>query len=222
MADQFGYADTNNPDIQYSFSQPDSGSVMPPPAVGTGNSTVYYRGRGNYLAGLPKYDSNGVLDTRTPAIYTTTAPQAAQNNFESSDVTITGYYPVFWGWIDQFDTNASAAQIVTAINTMTPVYVGGGIESSIMSGAGAVEMQFDTIGKKMWFAIFSGYPAKGKWAEVGNETFNSGTIGQANDLFNAPVLLACNSISGYWSGIDFNIYISNTANTMGTLKVSVN
>jgi hypothetical protein len=137
-------------------------------------------------------------------------------------VSITGYYPVFWGFVDQFNTNVTPAQVVTSINTLTPIYAGGGIFSQVKSGDGTVEMLFDTIGKKMWFAIYSGASVKGKWAEVGNETFNSGTIGEPNDVFNAPVLMSCNSINDYWSGINFNIYISNVANTMGTLKVSVN
>jgi hypothetical protein len=52
----------------------------------------------NYAAGSPKnYTPSGTPDARTPAVRTANAPQAAENNFASATVTLTGQYKLFYG-----------------------------------------------------------------------------------------------------------------------------
>jgi hypothetical protein len=224
LPSEFGFADPNSPDKQFAFVTPDSGATMPAPVSGQTSSAVYYKGRGNYDAGLPKKDSTGTNDSRTPAVRQTDRPQLGGNNFESSEVSLTGYYPYFWGWVDDTDATPSAVQIQTAINNNTSVFPGGNILSNVANGAGQISMAFNVTSKKLWFAFDANYPAKTYWGEQGNN-LNGGRIGintNPPDFFGAPTSLPCDSVNGYWSNINYNIYIqaAGTLTSITVMKVS--
>lgn len=52
----------------------------------------------NYAAGIIKtYSPSGTPDARTPLIRNVNAPQAAENNFASNTVLLTGLYKIFYG-----------------------------------------------------------------------------------------------------------------------------
>ena len=223
---EFGYADPNSPDLQFSFITGDVGTNMPAPLSGQNSSGVFYKGRGNYSSGLPKKDSTGANDSRAPAVRQTNRPQLGANNFESSEVSITGYYPYFWGWVGDNDATPTATQIQTAINNFTSVFPGGNILSNVNDGAGQISMAFNVTSKKLWFAFYQGYSAKTYWGEQGNN-LNGGRIGintNPPDFFDAPIIRPCDSVDGYWTNINYNIYIqaAGTITSITVMKVSPN
>lgn len=62
----------------------------------------------NYAAGSPKnYTPSGTPDARTPAVRTANAPQAAENNFASATVTLTGQYKLFYGPVATAPSNSA-------------------------------------------------------------------------------------------------------------------
>lgn len=72
------------------FSKVDSGSFI------LGNIT--YIGYANYGAGVIKnYMPSGTPDPRTPLVRNVNAPQAAENNFASNSLVLTGMYKIFHG-----------------------------------------------------------------------------------------------------------------------------
>lgn len=72
------------------FVKTDSGSYI--------LGTITYQAFANYGAGIIKnYTPSGTPDARTPLVRNINAPQAAENNFASSTVTLTGYYNIFHG-----------------------------------------------------------------------------------------------------------------------------
>ena len=72
------------------FSKTDSGTFI------LGNIT--FQAFCNYAAGIIKnYSPSGTPDPRTPAIRTANAPQAAENNFSTGILLLTGLYNIFYG-----------------------------------------------------------------------------------------------------------------------------
>jgi len=104
---QFGYPDPNNPNVRYTIPTPYSESHVIP--YNTYPEIVAYRGDGNYDAGVAKQDNKGTLDSRTPAVRSSNAPQAASNNFNTSTRTITGIFPYFYGTSPTLPTTAAIA-----------------------------------------------------------------------------------------------------------------
>jgi hypothetical protein len=59
---------------------------------------ISYIAYANYAAGAVKnYTPSGTPDARTPLVRNANAPQAAENNFASSTLTLTGQYMIFHG-----------------------------------------------------------------------------------------------------------------------------
>jgi hypothetical protein len=82
------------------FVKTDSGSYV--------LGTITYQAYANYNSGIIKnYVPSGTPDARTPAIRSANAPQAAESNFGSNTVTLTGYYAEFYGPTAAAPTNSA-------------------------------------------------------------------------------------------------------------------
>ena len=198
IASQFGFADPNNPNSGYTINPtPYSESyVIPAPTVGNTSSATVYRSDGNYNAGLPKNDSKGSADTRTALVRSVNAPQAASNNFQSTSFTYTGIYPYFWG----------ISPTLPTVTTIRDEITGGTVNKVLSSASGTITIDFAASSDYLWFAHYSGYTSKTKWFVT---ELNQGAIGGGSNLFNTPIVQSMNSSDGYWTGIDFKVYISN-------------
>ena len=195
---QFGYDDPNNPNSGYTINPTPylESYVVPPPTVGNTSSATVYRSDGNYDAGLPKNDNKGSADTRTALVRSVNAPQAASNNFQSSSFTYTGIYPYFWG----------ISSTLPTVTTIRDEITGGTANKVLSSASGTITIDFAASSDYLWFAHFSDYTSKTKWFVT---ELNQGAIGGGTNLFNTPVVQSMDSPDGYWSGIDFKVYISN-------------
>lgn len=209
IPDQFGYSDPNNPNSGFTLnSSPYSESYTVPAPGGSSTSTsTQYRVDGNYDAGLAKNDNKGNTDTRTPAVRSANAPQASSNNFQSSQYTYTGIYPYFWG------VSTSQPSDVDIVNAIT----GGTANKVLSSAANTITITFGASSQYLWFAHFTNYTNKTVWYV---DALNSGSIGGPTNLFGTPTTNSVNSPDGYWSGINFEIYISNyQTSTTGSMQL---
>jgi hypothetical protein len=85
------------------FSKTDSGTFI------LGNIT--FQAFCNYAAGIIKnYSPSGTPDARTPAVRTANAPQAAENNFASNSLALTGLYNIFYGATATAPTNSATTR----------------------------------------------------------------------------------------------------------------
>ena len=205
ISDQFGYADPNNPNLTYSINPTTYSEVftLPAPSNPNTSTTTTYNSRGNYNAGLPKQGNKGSFDVRTPLVRSTNAPQASSTNYNSTTYTYTNIYPYFWGVSSTQPTTSGIAALISS----------GAANKELSSAAGTITINFNVSSspKYLWFATFSNYPAKTKWFV---DSLNSGSIGGPSNLFQSPVTTSINSPdAGYWSGINFGIYISNYQTT---------
>jgi hypothetical protein len=108
LPQQFGYDDPNNPNLRYTLSYTDN-FVVP---LGTTN----WRGEGDYNAGLPKLNNKGVVDSRTPQVRSTNAPQAAASNFATGNASVTGLYRQFYGITATDVTNSAEVRALPNSN----------------------------------------------------------------------------------------------------------
>ena len=84
----------------------------------------------------------------------------------------------------------------------------------------SVNMSFNAVGEWPWFVTFGSYSNRTTWSEVGNP-LNTGFIGtNVTDLFSSPTILPINSPSGYWSGVNFKIYVSQKITTLGVCTIT--
>jgi hypothetical protein len=202
IPNQFGYADPNNPNLSYTISPTPYSEVFTLPAPSNPNAftTTTYNSRGNYNAGLPKQDNKGSLDVRTPLVRSVNAPQAASTNYNSTTFTYTNIYPYFWGVSSTQPTTSGIATLISS----------GAANKVLSSAASTITISFNASSEYLWFATFSNYPAKTIWFV---DALNSGGIGGPSNLFQSPVTTSISSPDGYWSGINFGIYISNYQTT---------
>jgi hypothetical protein len=191
IADQFGFADPNNPNLSYSSSFTNSGFVV------TAGSTSW-TAEGTYAAGLPKQNNKGATDSRTAAVRSVDAPQAA-STLTSSSNSITGIYPYFWG---VSSTQPTAAGIATAIQAGTTNKV-------LANAVNNIIITFAASSQYVWFVTVATAADKTTWY---NTALNNGSIG-AGQFILAPVTQNVTSPQGYWSAISFKIYISGFATT---------
>lgn len=122
----------------------------------------------------------------------------------SSSPTITGLYPYFYGL-----SNAApvAGDIQSAI-------AGGAGTKVVASSNGTISIGFNaTSAEYLWFAVPATSTDKTVWYI---SALNTGSIGGGSNLFGSPSTLAVNSPTGLWSGINYDIYITNYATTTGS------
>jgi len=200
IAAQYGFSDPNNQNYSYANTYTDSNTIV--------SGTTTWTGYGNYGAGLAKLTNKGTTDTNAFAVLSTTNPQSANNaGFASTSTSITGIYPYFWGISSTQPTTASIAAAIQA-GTATRV---------LAVGSGTLTITFAASSQYVWLAVQTGYAAKTTWY---NTALNNGSIGSGQFIL-SPVSQAVTSPSAYWSGVNFNIYISGYATTTsGSIQFS--
>lgn len=205
VPNQFGYTNPNNPNYRYTISPtPYSESYIIPSPVGSNTSTSStYQADGNYGAGLAKSNNKGTTDTRTPAVRSTNAPQAASSNFGSTTYTLTGIYPYFWGTSPTLPTASSIAAAI----------VGGTANKVLATASGTLSIPYNVSGQYIWVAYFNNYTTKTKWYV---NALDNGNID--NSFITTAVTQSVNSPDGYWSGITYKMHWSVNATIQSTLE----
>lgn len=207
VPDQFSFSNPNNPNSGFtSTSYTETLTVPAPTGGGTSTSTIYDV-NGDYEAGSAKNDNKGNVDTRSAAVRNVNRPQAASTGYDSSNRTITGIYPYFWGVSTTQPTATSVANEIS-----------GGTANKVLSSAnGTLTITFNANSEFLWFAHFTNYTNKTTWYV---DALNSGSIGGGTNLFNTPITTSVSSPDIYWSGINFEIYLGNyQTSTTGSMEL---
>ena len=151
---------------------------------------------------MAKQNNKGVTDTRSFAIRSTSAPQLG-STINSSNITITGIYPYFYG---KSSTPITAAQIATAIQSNLGTKV-------LLDASGTITVTYAASAEYIWVAHYSSYTSKTKWY---NSELNKGDIGTGNFIL-SPVTNLVTTTN--WSGVSYKIYISDVATvTAGAIE----
>jgi hypothetical protein len=206
VANQFGFTNPNSPNTAFTINYLENYTIP----SGLTSSTTTYGGYGNYLNGLPKLNNKGVTDSRTPAVRTTTAPQLSANTFTSSNITITGIYPYYYGTF----TGALTTNIVrTLISGGT---VPGGTVTKVLSNVtSGTSITYNASGVNFWFAHNASYPVKVQWYV---DAINKGTINTTTSGFFTAYSATTNSELSLWSGKMYYIYLSNFASSLNSVS----
>jgi hypothetical protein len=191
---------------QYNFPNPNNPNWLYEHIALVQGANAWYSG-GHFNAGTAKKNNKGATDTRTAALLSPNAPQAA-GSITSSYFTVNADYPIFWGVSNTVKTADEIKAIIEA----------GTANKSVVSAVGDLNIEFAAAGQYLWFAYWSGYSTKTKWAVQG---INRGYIGGSIGLFGDYTQKFVNSPSGYWAGVGFKIHVSNyptTTNGVMTLR----
>jgi len=148
-------------------------------------SGAYYDNKGNALSNLDGSRASGSV---TDA---------------SSDPTITGLYPYFWG---KSASAATYADIASAIQ-------GGAGTKVVASSTGTITITFSASAEYLWFAIPTTSTSKTVWYV---SALNTGSIGGGSNLFGTEGVESVTSPDGFWSGVGYKIYITNYATSTGS------
>ena len=144
--------------------------------------------------------NKGDTDLRTPGTSTNT-PQAARTDINTSDVIVTGVYPYWYG---TSSTQPTISSIQDAIS-------GGTAQKSDITNNqdGTITITFEADGEYCWFAHFEEYNTKRSYyvTDINKEDFCPSC------LFNTFVTGSIDSPNGYWSGVNYKIYITNLKTT---------
>jgi hypothetical protein len=187
VPNQFNLVNPNSPNYSYTISYVNNFVVTP------GNTV--WSGRGSYSAGQAKKNNKNITDTRTALIGNINAPQASKSNLASNQITVTGYYPYFWGKISSA-SNVNNAYIAAQIQS-------GNANKVSEEASGDISITFNADEEYIWVAVPSVYPEKTKWY---NSSINNGTI-DSNQFVRK---LGETSVStALWSGVSFKIYASS-------------
>lgn len=204
VAEQFGYANPNNPNYSYTITYSDTLNVP--------YSTLSWSGTSVYGIGLVKQDNKNASDTRTFAVRSTSAPQSAASDLTTNSLSVTGIYPYFWGKVAATSGKPTAAQIAGFIQAGAP-----GTSNKVLADAsGTITITFDASSEYVWVAHEASLTNKTKWYNTAN---NLGNIGAGN-FIESPVQQNVTSPQGYWTAVSFDIYISGAAtNTSGSYQL---
>jgi hypothetical protein len=215
IADQFGYSNPNIPNISYTATWTQSIT-----SFGFGNHSWSIMVPSGYASGLAKRDSKGNIDTRTPALRTTSAPQSAAASYTITAISRQAIYPYFWG---VSSTSISGSEVASAILSLANP--ASSPNRVLAIGDGTLNVTFAATGQFLWFAVASNYTTKTKWYV---DVSNNGNIGGGSNLFKspvltnvtAPILSSIGEISSRWTNIPYNIYISNyPTTTQGVMEL---
>jgi hypothetical protein len=206
VPNQFTYPNPNSPNFRYTITPSYSESyIIPAPVVGN-SSTTTYNGDGNYVSGSSKNNNKGFVDTRTPAVRSVNAPQAASNNFQTTIFTVTGIYPYFWGTSDNLPTAQSIADTISA----------GTANKVLSSASGTISVPYNVAPAYIWVAYYSGYTTKTRWWV---NDFDTGLInGSPGSFITTAVTQSVDSPDSYWSGINYKMHWSVNSTVQQTLE----
>ncbi|WP_172916608.1 hypothetical protein [Capnocytophaga canis] len=157
------------------------------------NATLSYTARTSYEQGAVKQNSLGVEveKGRIPA-----------GSITSTAKHIKGVYPVFFGVIEP-------TQSIDNVNVSN-------LTKSVVDSVGNVSCSFNFVGKRMVIAIPKVATQKTAWFVT---ELNKGTIGNAGDLFAAPVEKIISSPELHWNNIAYNIYVSSPTTLKGAMQL---
>lgn len=192
---QFGYANPNSPNKQYSKTFTDAGVTIL-------SGTFYWSGKGDYNAGLPKQDNFGAFDTRTPAIRNPNAPQAAEVGFTSNSVSVTGIYPYYV---------YKSASPITAVGMQTAIATGLATGYLAYSTGTIVIPAPTATGQYVAVAYPATSPTKTIWYVniTNNSTIPGGVFGAATTLScNSPGYPATSPLGGVWQNVPYKIHVT--------------
>ena len=197
LGQQFGYDNANNPNKSYTKTFTDSSLVVPAPAGSANTSTVVYSSTADYNAGLALKDNKGNNDTRSAAVRSANAPQAASSGFASSNKTITGLYPYYYL---KSSSPITTASMVTAIENGTAT-------ASVASASGNLSIPYNVSSQYLAVAYPATNTTKTKYYVT---ALDNGAI---TVVFNAVATSNVNSPTSLWSSISYKIHTSNSSLT---------
>lgn len=201
---QYSYSDPNNPNYQFTFSYNENYTIP----SGITSSTTNYRSVGSYLSGLPKSTNKGTLDTRPFQIRSVNAPQLADSSFNSATKTITGIYPYYYG---VSDTELTVQDVIDSISN-------GDANKVLVNASGNLTINYGVTTKFLWFAHLASYGQKTQWyVSADNKGLMSST-----SLFDPGLVGSVNSELGYWSNVNFYVYLGNYATTINSITLGNN
>lgn len=125
--------------------------------------------------------------------------------FSSSPFTVNSLYPYFYGKVASGSAPPGVNRPVAnqaLINSGTKV---------VANSSGTITINFgSTSDDYFWFAVPASVPVKTAWfVSVFNNGAIGGPVGITGNLFPAPNLVSINSPTALWSGVNYNIYITN-------------
>jgi hypothetical protein len=121
-------------------------------------------------------------------------------------ITLNTLYPYFYG---KSNTQPTAASIATAIQNGTATKV-------LADASGTVSITYNANAEFLWFAHLGTQTTKQKWFIA---TLNSGDMGSGG-LFNTPVPQNVTSPNGFWTNVQYKVYIGGYAtSTTGALEL---
>jgi hypothetical protein len=182
--------------------------------VVSGADNKYY-GFASYDAGTAKTDNKGNLDTRTPAIGSASAPQAAQTNKTSNPASagVTGILPYFYGTVVSAPSTSDASAIAALIAAEN---VGTSTRNKVVAtSSGTVSVTFNVTepnNRYLWLALPHTATQKAKWYI---DATNKALIGSGTWVVSG-VNVSVNSPDGYWVGQGYDIYVTTISTTTGT------
>jgi hypothetical protein len=186
------YANPNVPNLKYDLLYTDSFTVN------LGDNT--WVGDGNYLPGLAKKNSDGVTDTRNFDTRKTTNPQAGENNFDATPISIEGIYPYYYGYSDTKPTKESIAALVNSYTVDGP-----SIKKALRKLNSDEQVVFGAT-TFQWIWIAHTGPSKNNYVTKTQSAESEIGTGAVSALF--PTKETQNFSTTAWVNIPFNVYIS--------------
>ena len=171
--------------------------------TGTGNSLIitdngYYTVAAqvfealvNYGAGtLKNYSPSGKVDARAALVRNVNAPQAAENNFTSAQMTKQGFYKIFFG----------ASQVDPAVNNKVR-FLNGALESSgmVVNFMTGIVHSFFTVAMRATFTLL-----------------NVIDLTTANNITSNFVLTTMNVNDAAGNAVSYNVYVWNKSTPFST------
>ena len=120
-------------------------------------------------------------------------------------VTLTGIYPYYFGKSSSGSRPAVTNSLVT-----------GGTKCVLNAGT-CTSVVFGAVGEWTWFAIPAACAARAYWCET---ALSRGTMGNLGDKYPDTCTINISSGQGCWSTISYNVYMSGTVGTVGTIALS--
>jgi hypothetical protein len=201
IANQFGYADPNNPNYRYTINPTPYTESYQLPSGATSSTT--YQGDGNYGSGVAKQDNKGNYDSRSLALRSVNAPQLSGNTFGTTTYTISTIFPYFWG----------ISATLPDVNSIASAISGGTANKVLADASGTLTITYNVTNQYIWFAYQNTYTTKTKWYV---NALNNGNID--GSYITTAVTKTANSPDGYWAGITYKMHWSVYGTTVTSIQ----
>ena len=201
VANQFGYTNPNSPNSAFTINFSEN-FIIP---TGTTQSTTTYNGIGNYFSGSPKNSNKGVIDSRTPLLRSTSAPQLSGSSFASSTITITGLYPYYYG------TSLGPPTVPLVQSAITNnIGISGTTTKVLATVPTGLTINYGTSSgtQYYWLAHNASYPLRLAWFIDSTNKANIPAFPDVSGLYTS-YSGTCQTV--LWSGKTYYIYITNSS-----------